>query len=162
MQCLILIDFQYAFINKHTEAVVLKTKEAIKSKVFKYVIFTTFVNKADSSFVKNIDYKKCFKSPDTDIVPLLLEFSNKNNTFSRTAYSVFKSKKLVKFLKENNIEEITLAGLDTDACVLASAYDAFDLGFKVSINEKLSGSTQGISFHKKAVDILKRNIDRGL
>ncbi len=102
------------------------------------------------------------KKKETEIVDDLKIFSNKHNTFDRTAYSVFKSKKLISFLRKNKINSVILSGIDTDACVLASAFEAFDLGFKVFINKMLCASSVGLVAHKNALEISKRNINKNI
>lgn len=40
---------------------------------------------------------------------------------------------MLNFLKQKNINKIYLTGIDIDACVLASAFDGFDLGYDIEI-----------------------------
>ncbi|AJI50687.1 isochorismatase family protein [Francisella tularensis subsp. holarctica] len=40
---------------------------------------------------------------------------------------------MLNFLKQKNINKIYLTGIDIDACVLASAFYGFDLGYDIEI-----------------------------
>ncbi len=46
---------------------------------------------------------------------------------------MLKQRDLFRTLTSRGIEELHLCGIDTDACVLATAYDAFDLNFRVKV-----------------------------
>ncbi len=59
--CLVLIDFQNVFINKHTKHLIPKIKNILDLNKYKHFIFMKFINKNNSVFVKNIGYKKCFE-----------------------------------------------------------------------------------------------------
>lgn len=63
-----------------------------------------------------------------------------------------------KSLKENNVSEVYLCGFDTDCCVLATAYDLFDVGIKPIVLKNLTRSALQEKLHKPALQMLKRNI----
>lgn len=157
---LVVIDVQNYFVNKHTTNTVKKISDFISKhrQDFDFILFTKFVNKADSNYVKLLNWRKCFSSPDTDIPPELIKFVNKNNIFIKTAYSAFKSKEFCNFLKMNDIEKLFLCGIDTDACILSTAFDSFDLEYEVEILEDLCGSHYGKDFHDSAMRIVRKNI----
>lgn len=157
---LVVIDVQNYFVNKHTTNIAKKISDFISEhgRDFDFILFTKFVNKEDSSHVKLLNWRKCFSSPDTDISPELSKFVNKNNVFVKSSYSEFKSKEFCNFLKMNNIKKIFLCGIDTDGCVLATAFDAFHLGYEVKILEDLCGSHYGKDFHDSAMRIMRKNI----
>ncbi|HCR80872.1 MAG TPA: hypothetical protein DIV47_00085 [Candidatus Pacebacteria bacterium] len=49
-----------------------------------------------------------------------------------------------------------MCGIDTDACVLASAYEAFDLGYEVKVLKDLSRGHDGqeyVAAARKLIDI---------
>lgn len=70
--------------------------------------------------------------------------------------SVFKGNKdVVKFLKENDIEEVHVVGLDTNDCILATAYESFDLGFFTYVIENCTASSQSSELRESAINILR-------
>lgn len=53
----------------------------------------------------------------------------------KTRYSAFAGTDLYLRLRERNINEIHLVGVCTDICILHTAVDAYNLGFKIFIHE---------------------------
>lgn len=56
--------------------------------------------------------------------------------FDKTRYSAFAGTNLELKLRERNIEEIHLVGVCTDICVLHTAVDAYNKGFKIVVHEQ--------------------------
>ncbi len=58
-------------------------------------------------------------------------------------------------LKYEFIKEVHIIGLDTNDCVLATAYEAFDLGFFTYVIEECTQSSSGNELHLKGIDLLR-------
>lgn len=155
---LIVIDVQNYFVNDNTKILPQKIAKFIKNNKFDFVLFTKFVNKEGSNFFKKLNWKKCTGSPDTDIHSALVKFVNKNNVFEKSTYSIFKCEKLAKFLKNNKITKLFLCGIDTDGCVLSSAYDGFDIGYDIEIFKNLCLSHCGEKLNNSALNIIEKNL----
>ena len=56
--------------------------------------------------------------------------------FNKTRYSAFAGTDLEIRLRERGIEELHLVGVCTDICILHTAVDAYNKGFKVVVHEK--------------------------
>ena len=93
-----------------------------------------------------------------DIHPALEKFVNESNLFEKASYSIFKSNEFANFLKRNQITKLWLCGIDIDACVLASAFDAFDLNYEVEVLTDLSLSHSGERLDNTALEIIKKNL----
>ena len=52
---------------------------------------------------------------------------------SHEGYSGFEHSDLEAFLREHDVEDVTVVGLATDYCVRASALDALARGFKITV-----------------------------
>lgn len=65
---------------------------------------------------------------------------------------------MLDFFKQENIHKIYLAGIDIDACVLASAFDGFDLGYDVKILQDFCLSHFGEEFNYFALKIMHKNL----
>jgi nicotinamidase-related amidase len=154
---ILIVDTQKFFINKFTKDIPDKIANFLKEHTFDYIIFFKFIFSKDSSFAKFIKNPRLIHSEDTDIVPELEKFITKNNVFVKSTFSSFKSEKLLNFLKKNRIEKLYICGFDTNACVFATAIEAFDLGFDVKVIQDLCASHSGKKYHKDAVEMLKRN-----
>lgn len=154
---LVVIDVQNYFVGKGDD-LPQRIAAFIENHTFDFVLFTKFVNHADSNFFKVLKWKKCFGSPDTDIHPLLSTYAKKYPVFEKSTYSIFKSKKFVQFLKKHNITTVFLCGMDSDGCVLASAYDGFDRGYHIEVIKELCRSHHGDKLNTAALQIIKMNV----
>lgn len=69
-------------------------------------------------------------------------------TLEKTRYSAFCGTPLLLKLKERNVEEVQLAGVCTDICVLHTAMDCYNLGipFTVDVNTVASFDPSGHLF----------------
>ena len=155
-KAIIVIDLQNCFINRKNRHLVNKIKKHVHKKQYDFIIFSKFVNSEKSNFFRKLGWKKCMKPPETDIVKELREIPC--HIFERPCYSVFKSNDLTRFIREKGIKKIYLCGLDIDACLLASAFDAFDMGLDYEIIKELSGSSSGKKMDESARRIIKRNL----
>lgn len=155
-KALIVIDVQNYFMNEHTHELPKKIAMHLENNSYDTVAFTKFVNSPNSSFQKIFGWKKCANPPEIDIVPELQEHAQ--NIFEKNGFSAFKSSKLLTFLHQNDIQEVYLCGTDTEACVLASALEAFELGFHVHVLHELCASHHGQTFHNYGKSILERNL----
>jgi nicotinamidase-related amidase len=70
-----------------------------------------------------------------DLVPELARFVPPASVVDRTAYSAFFRSPLANFLIERGIGTVILSGAETDVCVLSTALDAVNIGFRVVIVE---------------------------
>lgn len=60
--------------------------------------------------------------------------------FDKTRYSAFVGTNLELKLRERKIEELHLVGVCTDICILHTAIDAYNKGFKIVIHKKAVAS----------------------
>ncbi|MGD7046307.1 cysteine hydrolase family protein [Jeotgalibacillus proteolyticus] len=66
---------------------------------------------------------------------------NKNVLYiDKTRYSAFAGTNLEQKLRERQIEEVHLAGVCTDICVLHTAVDAYNKGFKIVVHKEAVAS----------------------
>lgn len=156
---LVVIDVQNYFVTERVKNLPKKIAEYIDKyrNRFDYVMFTKFVNNQNSYFFK-YGWHECMSSPDTDIHSDLVNFAEKYRVFEKISYSIFKAKGFTEFLKQHKITKLLLCGLDTDACVLASAFDAFDLGYEINVLTDLCESHSTKELHTIALRIITKNI----
>ena len=155
---LLIIDVQNYYLNEYTRDVPSKIAKYLKKDEFDFVIFSKFVNHDNSNVARAFGWKKMQEPPETDICDELKEYVKENNVFKKDTYSLFKSKSFLKYLEENSISNLSICGFDTDACVLATSYEGFDLGFRVNIIEELTVSSIGKRYRDSGLTILKRRI----
>lgn len=154
---LVVIDLQNAFINDRTASLIGKIRNYIGRMNYDFVIFSKFVNLPDSNFVKKLGWGGCKCSPETDIAMDISKIPGEVYVFEKHTYSIFKSEEFRDFLERNNITKLYFCGLDIEACVLASVFDAFDFGYDYEILLELSASSAEENLAEYAKKIMKRN-----
>lgn len=87
--------------------------------------------------------------------------SIKNRTnvayFDKTRYSSFAGTDLELRLREQNIKELHLVGVCTDICVLHTAIDAYNKGFKIIVHQNGVASFNSTG-HQWALEHLKNTL----
>lgn len=156
---LLVIDVQNYFAVEKAAELPQKIAGYIRSSSYDEILFTKFRNAEGSNFRTILEYDEVAEAPATDIHPLIEEFANKDNTFEKTTYSAMKAPGLIKRLEESGIQEIDICGISMDACILATGFDAFDLGYKVAILDNLcSVSSVREDLQDAAKVVINRNL----
>jgi nicotinamidase-related amidase len=160
-RALLIIDVQRAFLNEHTQHIASLIRQHLEAHSHEYnlIAFTVFQNREDSLFHTWHGYKGCMGSPDTDIAGELAEFATPENVFSKAGFSALSSLELLDILRTQRIGSVSLAGLDTDACILATAMDAMDHNIRPRVLLHLCASSAGPEGHRQGLEILGRSVD---
>lgn len=152
---LLLVDLQKGFINGRSKQIVPKIISLVKSGKYGRIYATQFFNTPESPFVKFLNWKGCMDSPETDLIDELDKYTFK--VIKKYTYSALNEELLCE-LRNNNITEIDIAGVDTDACVLATAYALFDAGIRPNILSSYCASSGYDDVHKAALRVAERNL----
>jgi nicotinamidase-related amidase len=156
MKNIIIVDMQEGFMNANNIHLIKKINSYIKNNRFNYAYYTKFENKINSPFQTILNWHAMKTSEEQKIVVDILENAQ---IISKSTYSL--PNKTIKHLKQNGISEIELCGTDTEACVLAIAYQLFDNGIKPILLKELCGtSSDNTNLHKAALDIIKRSFNQ--
>lgn len=150
---LLIIDMQTSFINEHTEHLIKDINVLIDSDKYDYIAFTRFINSKDSIWYTKLNYTGCMTEEDKKLVINPKE----NKIIDKTIYSSLNNE-LIQYIKENNISKIYLCGIDTECCVLKTAFDLFENEYDVFVLKDYCASMTGAERHNNALNILKRNI----
>ncbi len=158
---LIVIDVQNHFAVEKAADLPQKIAEYVKKSNYEQVVFTKFRNVPDSNFHKILHYTRVMSPPETDIHPALSKLADQHTTFEKITYSAFKGPGFKEFLDKAQATELDICGINIDGCVLATAYEAFDLGYKVKILEDLSSvASFRDDYEVSAKIIITRNLKR--
>jgi len=161
VRALLIVDVQNYFINKNTQHIPGKIKKLIEDNHWPMIVFSQFVNSPESQFVKQLNFTGCMRPPYSEIVDDLKPWVKKDNVFTKNTFSIFTNPDFKNYLQKNKVDELVICGLDTDYCILADCFNAFDLGYKVSVVADCCGSfTSGDVGHVAALEIIKNNLGR--
>src|ERR1700722_10142747 len=128
-RALIVVDVQPSFLTKRNEYI---TNNILKLlNVAKYDIYIQATFHAEKGSVWDIQQNwTCPEGKATETVAVISNKLKKLHAVpvKKETKSVFKgNKNLSKLFKERGIREIHIVGFDSNDCVLATAYEAFDL-----------------------------------
>ena len=170
-KALIIVDVQDIFLNKKNKHVLVPISDLLESVPYDMYINAVFHAEKSSIWEKQIGWNVDRSEAKThaSIQKILDKKSNVVNVIKQTK-SVFKCELnlkqgqvftecdfygLVGYLRVNGVKEIHIIGLDTNDCVLATAYEAFDLGFYTYVIEECVQSSEGNDLHIKSIDLLR-------
>src|SRR3989338_2869553 len=130
-KALLLVDVQPAFVNHRNKHIIKSIAHLVKTIPYDFYAIALFHAEKGSLWDKQQNW---ICPQDTRFhIPLELAglLKDKNCVhIKKSTKSVFKGNKdLAALLKNKKIKEVHVVGFDTNDCVLASAYEAFDLGF---------------------------------
>jgi nicotinamidase-related amidase len=152
-QVLIIVDAQKGFVTPHSQHVITPLENL--QYEFDHVVFTKFYNPEPSPFRKILGYDQMApKSPETE---LALQPREDAVIISRPIYSCVTEPLLVR-LKTWGVREVFIAGIATEACVLKSVIDLFELNIRPWVLEDLCASDKGAEFHDPAIKVMGKLI----
>jgi nicotinamidase-related amidase len=148
---LIIVDIQHYFLKEAPSELPDKIIRYLQSVNYNEVVFTVFKNTSDSNFVNSLKWDKCTSKEDTALPEAFSGYIHEDNIFTRNTYSAFKATGMHQYLQSRGIQRLILCGVDTAACVLATAFEAFDLGYHIKVeygltysSAELEGAAHGI------------------
>ena len=151
--CLLIIDVQQGFINSNTKHIPNLVEE--EQKKYQDIFISKFSNPPKSLFRKLLNWHEMDK--DSSGYELAFKPVERAVIIEKEVYSIVNP----KFLKKiKGKDEIHIAGIDTDACVLYSAIGLFDKGHKVKVLGPLCGSSAGEEYHRMGLKFLIRSIGK--
>ncbi|MEH2373168.1 cysteine hydrolase family protein [Nostoc sp.] len=176
---LLAVDLQNGFfITPECEAVVPKVVN--NASKFHQVWATRFFNR-NPNFSRQLNWNEMVSGQETELSKILIPVVSK--TFNKPSYSPIlptllqvnlisrflfshahaatsfvMSSALLQALQNNAITTVAVCGVDTDACVMATALGLFDAGFETFVVSDGCASSGGQEYHEAAIKILKRNI----
>lgn len=155
-KALIIVDVQTGFLTDENKWIIPNVQKLLREAKYDLYVEATFHADKDSLWDKQTNWTFPYEPTIQEIKALLPK-----NTVEiiKTTKSVFGGDRdVTEILKENNIEEAHIVGLDTNDCVMATAFDAFDAGFFTYVIEECTESSSGSRLRDMALEIL-RNVD---
>lgn len=156
-RALILVDVQRAFLNESNREVVGSIVEHLKRVPYEQYVLAEF--HAEKGSLWDIQQGWiCPRAEESTTSPEILEALKDRNLIivEKETRSVFKGNKDVAApLREAGIEEVHVVGLETHDCVLATCFEAFDLGFFVYAIEDCCES-ESRELHEAGLTLLRK------
>lgn len=153
MKILLVIDVQEGYINEATKNIPKDIEKHVKNFNYDLVIATRFINKSESLHKSELNMQDMtMLSPHAKLVDNIGTLSDiviMKSTYTSLTMDV------AKLLEKNNVKEVYIAGLNTDASIMATALDLFDKGIKPKVIAQLCGSVNGAEMNQSALQILK-------
>lgn len=159
---LIVVDVQNGFIKtpEHIEKA-NRIVNLVESGKFDKIVATKFTNYTGSRYEKYFNWSGLKTSDETDLYGKLK--ADVDAVFRKTTYSCVDDD-FIELLTELNdyedVEEVYICGLDTDACVLATAVGLFDRTITPIVLEDYCFSTGGEQCHEAGLKCLERTIGK--
>lgn len=152
---LLLIDCQVGFCNSHTDHLPPRWGWALREfgHRFDQVIAARWVNVTASAFMRAGFTAMHRDDPAIDLVPEVAPLITV--THDRSMYPVPGH---ILPRSADGPTEVFIAGVDTDACVMATALSLYTSQYSPVVIEDLSGSTAGPQVHEAALTLLRRNL----
>ncbi len=155
-KALIIVDVQPLFLNKKNKAVLFSIERLLTSIPYDLYFECVFFAPKKSIWDKQTNWVSSKKQAFTVSKILKLLQNKKYFHIQKITKSAFKGKPgISKLLKENKIKEAHIVGLDTNDCILATAFESFDLGFFTYVIEECVQSSSGNELNKSAVSLLR-------
>ncbi len=155
-KALLVVDVQQGFINQHTAHIPALVEGLLPS--YEHVIATRFFNPESSNYRRLIHWTRF--SRGTEDAELAFRAGSNTVLIEKTGYTCVDAG-FVKMLDGLGVDEVHIAGMDTDICVLKSAADLFDAGKTPVVLAWCCASHAGIEFHDAAIKIIARFIGAG-
>jgi nicotinamidase-related amidase len=112
-------------------------------------IFTQYINPPGSMFRRVLKQKSCY--PGTPDIDLLLVPEPDDIILQKSSYGLTPAH--LRRLKARHITQVTVCGLDTDACVLGVLFSLFDAEIECHLKEEMCWSSSGL--HASAMKIVR-------
>jgi nicotinamidase-related amidase len=153
---LLIVDVQRGFVNDATRDVPPRIAALLDRAAgrFSPIVASRFVNVEGSPCRVILESESNADSPDTDLC----------EGISRPGVEVLEKRTyalgppLGERLEAASVEALVIVGVDTHACVLHEALDAFDRGIRPIVPEDLCASGDGEEAHGEAASVLRRAI----
>lgn len=165
---LLVVDVQHGFVNEHSKHVVpvITDLAARWARTGRPTIFTRYWNYADSPWERLIGWRALYGPPETDLVDelVLLADDPGARTLDKTVYTAL-TPEGIELLRSLDVTDLVICGIATDACVLKTTVDAFELGYTpwVVSDAVASNATRhrATEIHESALLLISRLVGAG-
>lgn len=149
---LLIIDMQVGFVKAESQHILPVVQELVTNEQFSTIIQTEYVNPRGSTLEKALGWTGLRSKKESHLLfPI-----RGSQIIQRAKYSAA-TPKLLSLLNKN--DRIYICGLETDACVLATAYSLFDEGYDIKVIKDAVASNSRFG-EQGALEIIERNFGK--
>ncbi|QQG40245.1 MAG: isochorismatase family protein [Candidatus Aenigmatarchaeota archaeon] len=156
-RALIVVDVQPAFVNRGNRHVIQNIRRLLDG--VDYNLYAEALFHAERGGIWDRQQKwTCPRNAGFFTVPVLAEALRTLGSvrIEKETKSAFKGKPdLAALFRKHKIDEVHVAGYDTNDCIIATAYEAFDLGMFTYVIEECVESSSTRTLHKEALALLR-------
>jgi nicotinamidase-related amidase len=151
-ELLIIVDLQKAF------SVPPKLVERIRryARRFPRRVFTRFENRPGSLFRTKLKQRCC--APGSPDMALVVAPEEKDLVLTKKGYGL--QPRDVRRIRALRPKNVTVCGVDTDACVLGVMFSLFDAGIDCCVKADLCWSSSGARLHAAGMRIIEQQFPR--
>ncbi|MEJ7623815.1 MAG: isochorismatase family cysteine hydrolase [Pyrinomonadaceae bacterium] len=156
---LMVVDVQNGFLNQHSRHVIPNVVRLIHIFLERSlpIIFSRFTNVSGSSFETLVDWRRVYQPPETDLADEVSPFAK--TVINKHFYSSLTSES-VRLIQAWDAQTLILCGVATEACVLKTALDAFEMDLVPVVIVDACASDMGVHSHEAGVHVLKNLIGK--
>jgi nicotinamidase-related amidase len=153
---LLLVDVQEGFTDSCTSGILPRISQLLDAcrSSFTPVIASRFINREGSPCRVLLGFDGVSDEPDTGLRPEVR--AHDPIVLEKSTYAI--GDPLAALLRAHGVETLAIAGMDTHACVLHEALDAFDHCIRPIVLADLCASGDGPDAHRAAIHILEQAI----
>ncbi|MCW2955754.1 MAG: nicotinamidase-like amidase [Thermoleophilia bacterium] len=158
---LLIVHMQRGFAAEapEVEALALRIARHVRERADRYALITAarFVARPDGPYARFIEAGSMQTATEQELLPAIAELPGLV-TSDADAYSAVTPELLAR-LRAAGVEQVHVAGIDTDQCVLATVFALFDAGLEPIALANLCLSTSGETPHEAGLVALRRALN---
>jgi nicotinamidase-related amidase len=155
--CLLIIDVQIGFLTKETMHIPDRIVCLAEKTKFGHVVATKFINSENTPHYRIIGWDEMMDEGSQMLDPGIEKISER--VFKKSTNSCL-TEEFLEFIKNAGIEKLYMVGIDTDCCVMKTAYDCFDKEIPFEVLTDCCASTGGKIVHDAACMLMRRNLGK--
>ncbi|MDQ3763518.1 MAG: cysteine hydrolase [Actinomycetota bacterium] len=157
---LVVVDVQNGFITEHSKPVIPVIVDLVRrwQAADGDIIFSRYLNYADSQFERLIGWTKMTHGPEIELVTELAPYIGPSIPIvDKYIYTLF-TPEGTRLVDEHGWTDLYVCGIDTDICVLKTAVDAFERNLTPWVLKDACASHAGPKAHTAGLYIIGRFI----
>jgi nicotinamidase-related amidase len=157
-EVLVVVDMQNGFITPETSALVPTVVDLVErwERTGRDIVFTRFLNPPGSPYERLMQWTGFRSPPENELIAELADHADASfAVVEKVQYSAFTGE-MDKLVRLREWTEFVICGIATEMCVLKTAVDAFERGFRPQIVTDASGTYAGAEAHEAGLALAAR------